>query len=389
MPPAPGLPSDFRSTPATRGRLNVALIGSVHLYKGADVAVEAIAGAHLGPTQLAILGPVLDRPLETAIRRRAAAGEDFQLRITGAFEPDELSLLLSDVDVLVVPSQGPETYSLAAREAWSRGVPVFASRLGALTEAVREGENGFTFKHDDPRALGVLLKRVVDEPSLLPRLRHGAARTPYVTPSEYAAAFRKIYAEVLGPKAAMSAPHRTIRAADWPRAASVGAGAAESRYAPRAGRDSRHAEVFADIYARDLWRLGGESSSGPGSRRENTERLRAELPRLLSRLGVRRLLDVGCGDFNWMRETDLGVEYYAGVDVVFDVVLGNRLRYGGPRRHFLLRDVIRDPLPRADLVLCRDVLIHFPDDDLLRALHAIIASRSRYLLATTFTEREN
>jgi SAM-dependent methyltransferase len=152
--------------------------------------------------------------------------------------------------------------------------------------------------------------------------------------------------------------------------------------------DRSHREVFSDIYSRDLWRAGGESSSGPGSRLENTRSLRADLPRLLARLGVRSLLDVGCGDFNWMRETNLGVERYLGVDVVPELVLANRALYGDPQRRFLLRDVTRDRLPRADLVLCRDVLIHFPDDDLLRALGSIVASGSRYMLAGTFIERE-
>jgi SAM-dependent methyltransferase len=146
--------------------------------------------------------------------------------------------------------------------------------------------------------------------------------------------------------------------------------------------------VFADIYAQELSRRGGESSPVPGSRREDTQRLRTEFRRLLSRLGIRHLLDVGCGDSNWMRETNRAVDLYTGLDVDFDVVLANRLRYGGPRRRFLLRDLSRDPLPRADLVLCRDVLIHFPDEDLMTALRAIIASGSRYLLASTFIARE-
>jgi glycosyltransferase involved in cell wall biosynthesis/SAM-dependent methyltransferase len=387
-PPRPGLPVELRPTPATRGRLNLAQIGEVLAYKGADIAVEAVAGATLGSTQLTILGPVHDRSFETAMRIRAAEAGDLELRITGAFEPGELSLLLSDVDVLVIPSQFPETYSLAAREAWSRGVPVLASRLGALAEAVREGENGFTFQHDDPRELGRLLERVVHESGLLARLRDGAARTPVVTPPQYAAAFGEIYREVLGVEL-VSYTHALTGGRSAPlgvaRSAATTAGTQRWRY--RRDR-SEYSEVFTDIYARDLWRLGGESSSGPGGQREQTQGLRLELPRLLSRLGIRSILDVGCGDFNWMRETELGVDVYIGVDIVFGILLANRLRYGGPRKRFLLRDVMRDPLPRADLVLCRDVLIHFPDDDLVTALNAIISSGARYLLASTFIHRD-
>jgi glycosyltransferase involved in cell wall biosynthesis len=386
--PPPSLPLHLRPTPATRGRLNLAVIGSVDRNKRPDVVVEAVAGARLGPTQLVILGAVYDHALEAAIRRRAAAVDNLELRIVGAFEPMELSLFLADVDVLVIPSHCAETYSLAAREAWSRGVPVFASRLGALTEAVREGENGFTFRHDDPQALGEQLQRVVAEPGLLHTLRAGAVRTPYVTVPQYAAAFREIYAEAIGAKPAISPPACAARQAKRSGGATPAAAIAVSQRARRPSDRASHSEVFTDIYARDCWRLGGESSSGPGSRRAHTEPLRTELPRLLSRLGIRSLLDLGCGDFNWMRETELGVDLYFGVDVVFDIVLANRLRYGGPRRRFLLRDLTRDPLPRADVVLCRDVLIHFPDDDLARALRAIIASGARYLLASTFIDRE-
>ena len=169
---------------------------------------------------------------------------------------------MTDVDVLLICSQGPETYSLAAREAWSRGVPVLASRLGALAEAVREGENGYTFRHDDPLELAALLTRIVHQPGLLGELRDGATQTPYVTPRQYAAAFREIYAEVLGAKpptpthagAALEPIGRAPRRLGPPSCASLGP-------SDRSG----HAQAFADIYAQALWRPGGESSAAPKS----------------------------------------------------------------------------------------------------------------------------
>jgi hypothetical protein len=88
-----------------------------------------------------------------------------------------------------------------------------------------------------------------------------------------------------------------------------------------------------------------------------------------------------------MRDTRLDVDCYIGVDISFDLVLANRLRYGGPRRLFVLRDLTRDPLPRADLILCRNVLVHFPDEDLGDAMRAIVDSGARWMLATTFIER--
>lgn len=51
-------------------------------------------------------------------------------------------------------------------------------------------------------------------------------------------------------------------------------------------------------------------------------------------------------------------------------------------------DLIGDKLPKVDLVLCRDCLVHFSFDDVFAALRNIVSSGSTYLLTTTFPERE-
>jgi hypothetical protein len=156
--------------------------------------------------------------------------------------------------------------------------------------------------------------------------------------------------------------------------------------APRR-RDPR--AVFTDIYRRNGW-ANAESASGRGSTLAYTEVVRRELPRLLEELGARSLLDAPCGDFNWMRHVALGDVAYVGADVVAEVVERNRREYGGARRSFLALDLTRDPLPRADVILCRDCLIHLSYADALSALDNFRRSGARHLLATTHTSvREN
>ncbi len=145
-------------------------------------------------------------------------------------------------------------------------------------------------------------------------------------------------------------------------------------------------ERFTHIFRTNLW--SGGSVSGPGSDDDQTRALRAELPAMMRRLGVRSLLDLPCGDFNWLAGAELDLDWYLGADIVDELVRRNQQRYaradGGLR--FVPLDLLRDPLPRADAVLCRDCLVHFGFADIRRALANLRASGSRYLITTTFTQ---
>ena len=108
----------------------------------------------------------------------------------------------------------------------------------------------------------------------------------------------------------------------------------------------------------------------------------------LRELEVRILLDVACGDFNWTRPVADAVDRYIGVDVVPALIEANRARHFGPGREFLELDVTRHALPAADAVLCRDCLVHFSFADAAAALASIRRSGARYLIATTFVDRQ-
>ena len=58
-----------------------------------------------------------------------------------------------------------------------------------------------------------------------------------------------------------------------------------------------------------------ESESGPGSSTSFTHVTRAYLEDIIERYAVRSIVDVACGDWNWMRQIDLaalGVQSYTG-----------------------------------------------------------------------------
>lgn len=140
---------------------------------------------------------------------------------------------------------------------------------------------------------------------------------------------------------------------------------------------------FRAAYRERLWG-GEESGSGPGASHAQTARLVELLPSLLRRLSARSLLDIPCGDFHWMRHVDLwGVEY-TGADLLPELIDANQQAFAAANRRFVALDLTRDPLPRADVVLCRDCLVHLSFADIDDALQNIRQSGARYLLTTTF-----
>lgn len=148
-------------------------------------------------------------------------------------------------------------------------------------------------------------------------------------------------------------------------------------------------ELFTRIWQTNLW--GAETSaSGLGSEDAATATLRRELPQLFRRLGVETLLDLPCGDFGWMNRTELALRRYLGGDIVAELVAENTRRYAtvDGRIGFVHLDLLTDPLPAMDAILCRDCLVHLSFANVLRALARFRASGSRFLIATTFTEHD-
>jgi hypothetical protein len=144
--------------------------------------------------------------------------------------------------------------------------------------------------------------------------------------------------------------------------------------------------IFTNIF--NCHTFGGrETVSGPGSDLEQTGVLIAELPGLFEKLTICSLLDLPCGDFNWMKHVDLrGIEYI-GADIVPELTQHNRSLYSSEFVNFTTLNLVEDKLPQVDLILCRDCLVHLCDRDVTKALRNIFSSGAKYLLTTTFPGR--
>jgi hypothetical protein len=140
---------------------------------------------------------------------------------------------------------------------------------------------------------------------------------------------------------------------------------------------------FTEVYEKNRWG-SAESISGEGSTLEHTVAIREELPLIIKRLSIRSMLDIPCGDYNWMRAVAHGLESYIGADVVRALIDSNQERYSAPSVSFCQLDVTCDSLPRVDLVLCRDCLMHLSNAQVRAAIGNIVRSGSTWAALTSF-----
>ena len=143
--------------------------------------------------------------------------------------------------------------------------------------------------------------------------------------------------------------------------------------------------TFTRIYR--THRFGGKiSASGTGSDLAQTEAISGALSDLIKELNIKTVLDAPCGDFYWMRNTRLDIEKYIGVDIIKEIIKQNQKNYGNKVMEFRRLNIVKDLLPKVDIILCRDCLVHFSFRDIFTALRNFKRSGSVYLLTTTFIQ---
>ena len=76
-----------------------------------------------------------------------------------------------------------------------------------------------------------------------------------------------------------------------------------------------------------------------------------------------------------------------GADFQDELIARNSRLHAAGNRRFLCGDMTRADLPRADLIVCRDGLVHLSFVDARAAIRNFRRTGSRYLLATTFVGR--
>ncbi|MFC1841573.1 class I SAM-dependent methyltransferase [Candidatus Dependentiae bacterium] len=144
--------------------------------------------------------------------------------------------------------------------------------------------------------------------------------------------------------------------------------------------------IFTTIYKKHLWGGGNETVSGSGSLLKNTNNIRECIPHIIKRYNITSILDIPCGDFNWMKAVDLEGVQYIGADIVLDLINKNQSLYGDSNKIFFHLDATKDPLPKADMILCRDLFLHIPIKEVMNCVVNFKKSGAKYLLVNTYLD---
>lgn len=132
-------------------------------------------------------------------------------------------------------------------------------------------------------------------------------------------------------------------------------------------------EVFSSIYKENVW--GGEKGtfySGSGTANPKTAEYIKMMTGFINSHNIRSVAEIGCGDFSIMRQVLQQVDVqYTGMDVVPDLIAHHLEKNANAKTQFLVKDAISEPLPKADLLIIRQVLQHLKNNQISQILQKL------------------
>jgi glycosyltransferase involved in cell wall biosynthesis len=153
------------------GCLRIGFIGSIGWQKGVHVLIEAVNMLPEERVQLTLYGDLSSFPeyvsyLQDMIQHPG-------INLAGLVSRENLWMALAEFDVVVMPTLWYEVSPATIDEVFAVGVPIVASRIGAMSEKIADGVNGRLFPTGDVVALRQILMDVLENPDQLNLWRAG------------------------------------------------------------------------------------------------------------------------------------------------------------------------------------------------------------------------
>ncbi|BAZ40629.1 hypothetical protein NIES4101_65900 [Calothrix sp. NIES-4101] len=142
-------------------------------------------------------------------------------------------------------------------------------------------------------------------------------------------------------------------------------------------------ETFTSTYEENLWGGNkGEYYSGTGSDDRIAEKYSQQIDQFIQEHNIKKVLDLGCGDFRVASQFITSDVDYTGVDIVDSVIKLNNEKYGDERVQFHCLDITKDSLPSSELCLVRQVLQHLSNAEILSVLENLEKQNYSFILIT-------
>lgn len=138
---------------------------------------------------------------------------------------------------------------------------------------------------------------------------------------------------------------------------------------------------FLKIYKYKTWKTD-KNLSGTSSDLFIAKYYALKLREFFIRKKIKSVFDCGCGEFMFMDMAlkDLKLKYIGG-DLVNNILFKNKINF--PRYKFIEFDILKDKLPKVQLLHIRDCLFHFSFIDIHKALNNFCNSKIKFLLITS------
>lgn len=153
--------------PSDRDRDGLLFVGRISEEKGIETLLAAVDGLPSGSLRIVGSGP-----LESAVKARPVV--DF----VGPLNNEAVHAEMVRATCLIVPSLWYEGFPMVVVEAFANGLPIIASRIGALGEIIEDGVTGLLFDPGDADALSMKMEWALNNPESMKQMGR-AARLRY------------------------------------------------------------------------------------------------------------------------------------------------------------------------------------------------------------------
>lgn len=154
-------------------KIRFGYIGTLLPMKGVDILVVAFKNIKNNNIRLSIYGkPMAYAGYESYHRQlERMARDDNRVRLMGGFNNNNIGKIMTDIDVLIVPSIWPENSPLVIQEAFLAKTPVIASRIGGIPELINEEVNGLLFNPGSAKDLQEKLEYIINHAEIINRFK--------------------------------------------------------------------------------------------------------------------------------------------------------------------------------------------------------------------------